>query len=205
MIRHPPRYVPRLIATAQETMTQLGAFCPAPSDPLAIRARVITPIVFCASLVPCASETMDAEPSCPIRKPPVRVRSGTPRVSRYTRKVPTAAMPMAIGGDSSAGRMTFATRPCQWMAEVPAAASVAPTTPPISACDELDGMPRYQVARFQKMPPARPANTTVSVTPVEFTSPLAIVAATLNDRKAPTRLSTLDRATATFGGSAPVA
>src|SRR3954462_14352054 len=107
----------------------------------------------------------------------------------------------AITGESTAGSTTLDTRPCHFTAENPAAASVAPTTPPISACDELDGMPRYQVARFQKMPPARPANTTVSVTPVEFTSPLAIVAATLNDRKAPTRLSTLDRATATFGGS----
>src|SRR3954447_7622159 len=111
----------------------------------------------------------------------------------------------AITGESTAGSTTLDTRPCHFTAENPAAASVEPTTPPISACDELDGMPRYQVSRFQVMPPARPANTTDKVTALVLTSPFAIVAATENDRKAPTRFSTPDRATATFGGSAPVA
>ena len=50
-------------------MTQNGACDPAASVPLAIRARVMTPMVFCASLVPCASETMQADPTWPIRKP----------------------------------------------------------------------------------------------------------------------------------------
>ena len=40
------------------------------------------PIVFCASLVPCASETIDAEPIWPIRKPWLDAFSGTPRVIR---------------------------------------------------------------------------------------------------------------------------
>ncbi len=35
--------------------------------PLAIRASEITPIVFCASLVPCASDTSDADPIWPYR------------------------------------------------------------------------------------------------------------------------------------------
>ena len=40
------------------------------------------PIVFCASPVPCASETSDAEPHWPYRNP-ASVRSfGTPRVIR---------------------------------------------------------------------------------------------------------------------------
>ena len=55
------------------------------------------------------------------------------------------------------------------------------------------------------MPPTSPANTTVSVTEPVSTRPLAMVAATLNDRNAPTRFSTPESATATFGGSAPVA
>ena len=38
--------------------------------------------------------------------------------------------------------------------------NAAPTTPPISACDELDGRPKYQVARFQAIAPIRPAKTT---------------------------------------------
>ena len=66
-------------------------------------------------------------------------------------------------------------------------------------------MPKNQVSRFQVIPPARPANTTVSVTRLVSTRPLAIVAATASDRNAPTRLSTPDIATATRGSSAPVA
>jgi hypothetical protein len=42
------------------------------SVPFAIRARVMTPIVFCASLVPWASDTMQADPTCPMRKPWLR-------------------------------------------------------------------------------------------------------------------------------------
>jgi hypothetical protein len=32
----------------------------------------MTPIVFCASLVPWASDTMQADPTCPMRKPWLR-------------------------------------------------------------------------------------------------------------------------------------
>ncbi len=95
--------------------------------------------------------------------------------------------------------------PCHFTAEKPAAAIVEPITPPMSACDELDGIPRYQVATFQVIPPTSPAKTTVSVTSPVDTSPLAIVAATLKDRNAPTRFSAPDRATAIRGGRAPVA
>jgi ABC-type Fe3+-siderophore transport system permease subunit len=41
------------------------------SVPCATSASVITPIVFCASLVPCASETSEAEPIWPWRYPRV--------------------------------------------------------------------------------------------------------------------------------------
>ena len=50
------------MASAHATMTQAGAFAPAGSEPLATNARVMTPIVFWASLVPCASDTIDADP-----------------------------------------------------------------------------------------------------------------------------------------------
>src|ERR1700760_2870991 len=105
----------------------------------------------------------------------------------------------AITGDRPAGMITFWKRPCHFTAWPPAAAIVEPTTPPIKACDELDGMPKNHVIRFQVMPPARPANTTVNVTSLVSTKPLAIVAATLSDRKAPTRFSTPERATAMRG------
>src|SRR5580698_7083978 len=108
-------------------------------------------------------------------------------------------------GDRTAGMITLDARPCHLTACDPAAASIAPMTPPISACDELDGMPSSQVTRFQTIAPASPANTTVSVTRPVSTRPLAIVAATDRDRNAPTRFSTADRPTATRGLSALVA
>ena len=44
--------------------------------PYAIRERVMTPIVFWASLVPWASDTSEAEPIWPQRKPASRRASG---------------------------------------------------------------------------------------------------------------------------------
>ena len=78
-------------------------------------------------------------------------------------------------------------------------------TPPMRAFEELDGMPNSQVMRFQMMPPASPAATTVSVTSPVLTRPLAMVAATARDRNAPTKFSSPEIATATRGDSAPVA
>src|ERR1017187_548798 len=108
-------------------------------------------------------------------------------------------------GDRPAGMTTFDPRSFHWIAGPPAAAMVDPITPPISACDELEGIPKNQVSRFQIIPPASPAATTLSVTSLVSTRPLAIVAATLSDRNAPTKFSTPDRATATRGFNALVA
>ena len=119
--------------------------------------------------------------------------------------MPVAATSAAMTGDSTAGMTTLETRPCHSTALPPEAAIVAPMTPPISACEELDGMPNSQVSRFQMIPPASPAATTVSVTSSLSTRPLAIVAATARDRNAPTKFSRPEMATAIFGGSAPVA
>jgi len=44
-------------------------------------------------------------------------------------------------GDTSAGRMTLPTSPENLTPEAPTAASMAPITPPMSACEELDGNP----------------------------------------------------------------
>src|SRR3984957_3359024 len=193
------------IASAQQTMTQTGALDPLATVPLAISASVMTPIVFCASLVPCASETTQAEPTCPIRKPCLRAPSVSDLVIRYSSQVPQAATQAAMIGERMAGRPPWETSPCQSTALPPAAAMVEPITPPISACEELDGIPSSQVSRFQMMPPASPAATTVRVTLLVETRPLAMVAATARERNAPTKLSTPDMATAVRGPSAPVA
>ena len=58
------------MALAAEITTQSGtAKCLAAMSPWAISASVITPIVFCASLVPCERASRPPEASWPSRKP----------------------------------------------------------------------------------------------------------------------------------------
>ena len=63
-------------------MTQNGALEVLGTVLFTIRASVMTPIVFCASFVPCARDTIDADPICPIRKPCVRALSERLRLIR---------------------------------------------------------------------------------------------------------------------------
>ncbi len=74
----------------------------------------------------------------------------------------------------------------------------------MSAWLELDGKPRYHVVRFQAIAPTRPARTTLSVIASGLTIPLATVAATLTETKAPAKLRTAAKATAKRGLSARV-
>jgi len=82
MIRQPPRYVPMAIASAHASFTQKGIGAFESMVPCATSARKMMPIVFCASLVPCASETSEAEPIWPQRNPFSRDFSGTLLVIR---------------------------------------------------------------------------------------------------------------------------
>src|SRR3712207_4273183 len=84
-------------------------------------------------------------------------------------------------------------------ASAPSAANAAPTTPPISACEDDEGRPKYQVARFQAIAPIRPAKTIVGVTRSASTTPPAMVAATSSERNAPTKFRTAASETATLG------
>src|SRR3954453_13006267 len=110
----------------------------------------------------------------------------------------------ASTGASSPGTSTFSTKPSPWIALGPSATNAAPTTPPISACDELDGRPSHQVARFHAIAPISPANTTVVVIAAASTMPLATVAATFSEMNAPAKFSTADIATAVRGDIARV-
>jgi hypothetical protein len=117
------------------------------------------------------------------------------------------AMPAAqkaSKGATSAGMTTLSTSPSPCTASAPAATNAAPATPPMSACDELEGSPAYQVRRFQAMAPMRPAKTIVVVTAPASTMPLATVAATSSEMNAPTKLRTAAIATAARGESARV-
>ena len=70
MIRQPPEYVPSAMAKAQAVMTQTRGPEPAAGGRAEIRARVMMPIVFWASLVPWASATRLDVKIWPARKPP---------------------------------------------------------------------------------------------------------------------------------------
>src|SRR5690625_5764094 len=79
--------------------------------------------------------------------------------------------------------------PLYWMAPKPAEAITAPVIPPISACDELLGMPKYHVIKFQ----AIAANSAAKITVVPLLRsngsaiPLVIVCATPVNVIAPTK------------------
>src|SRR6185503_5909192 len=94
---------------------------------------------------------------------------------------------------------TLSIKPFQSTADGPWATRVAPTIPPIRACEDDDGSPNHHVVRFNAIAPISPAKTVSSVIEVESTMPLAIVAATASDRNAPTKFRLPDIATATRG------
>src|SRR5436309_15253923 len=94
----------------------------------------------------------------------------------------------ATTGAITAGISTLPRTPSPRTASAPPAAKADPTTPPIRACDELDGRPKYQVARFHAIAPTRPAKTTVGVITSALTTSLATVAATASEMKAPAKL-----------------
>src|ERR671931_1418335 len=110
----------------------------------------------------------------------------------------------ATTGATIAGISTFPSTPSPITASAPAAAKAAPTTPPISACEELDGSPKYQVMRFQAIAPIRPAKTTVGVIASELTTSDATVAATASEMNAPAKFSAAAYATARRGAIARV-
>ena len=104
-----------------------------------------------------------------------------------------------------AGTTALSHSPCHWMADDPAAASPEPTRPPIRACDDEDGSPRYQVARFHAMAPSSAA---ISSRPVMSTVGLSrsfqMNDATAVDTNAPAKLASEAISTAIRGGSARV-
>ena len=140
-----------------------------------------------------------------MRKPVPVAFSSPCLVTRRAMKTAIAAQAAATMGAMSAGMSTLPKMPDHFTEELPAWTSMAPTTPPMRAWLELEGVPRYHVTTFQRIAPIRPANTTFKVTKLASTIPLAMVAATDNDKKAPTKFNIADSPTAARGFSAFVA
>src|ERR687884_205534 len=110
----------------------------------------------------------------------------------------------AIAGAASAGMTTLCAIPCQSTPFEPDWTSAAPTRPPISACEELEGRPNHQVRRFQAIAPKRAAISVCCVARFASMSPLATFFATAVVTKAPARLATAATSTATRGVTALV-
>ena len=83
----------------------------------------------------------------------------------------TKATTPARSGETSAGSTTLSRTALKRTASGPAAASVAPISPPNSAWDELDGRPSSQVSRFHTMAPTSPAKMTAGVILTSSTRP----------------------------------
>ena len=94
---------------------------------MAIRARVITPIVFCASLAPWASASNPPETIWRVAEA-TRHRAGPapPDGAVDRRTIESPASPKASSGATSAGNRTLSTRPSASTALKPAAATVGP-------------------------------------------------------------------------------
>src|SRR3954454_16801179 len=84
-------------------------------------------------------------------------------------------------------------------------ASAAPTRPPMRACEDDEGRPKYHVTRFKTIAPATATNTTTRPCDVSGASMmLPTVLATLTDTSEPARLNTAARANAALGVRARV-
>src|SRR3954470_6933495 len=108
-------------------------------------------------------------------------------------------------GEMIIGTMTLPTTPDDQYTGLPDA-SAAPTRPPISACEDEDGRPKYQVTKFQTIAPINAESTTARPAAPAGGSMIdaAMVTATPVERKAPSKLPIAAMVSATRGVSARV-
>src|ERR1700729_2218914 len=137
------------------------------------------PMVFCASLPPCPSEYSEADAYCRMRKARSTANGVERTDAQDTIATNTSASRNPTSGDSTIASNVFDS-PLQTAADSPALAMPPPTNPPISACEEDDGMPNPQVIRFQTMAPTRAAKITCVSMMLGSTMPVPMVRATLS-------------------------
>src|SRR4051794_14784350 len=166
-------------------------------------ARVMTPIVFWASCNPCPHAIAADDAHWPYLNPRL-VRLGCARRNTHTtRSISPNASTNPTSGDSTIGMTTLSTIVDQWTVDPDT--SAAPTSPPIRACDDDDGSPKYHVRRFHAMAPTTAAKTTTRPWLVLGASMmLPTVFATLTETSEPARLKTAARASAARGLKARV-
>ena len=135
------------------------------------------PMVFCASLPPWPSEYSDAETNCRMRNARSTAKGVERTDSHDTIATSTSASRNPTSGDSTMASSVL-DNPLHTAAESPALAIPAPTSPPISACELLEGIPKPQVIRFQTMAPMRAAKITCASMMAGSMIPVPMVLAT---------------------------
>src|SRR3954452_17956468 len=151
-MRHPPIKVPSAIAAWHDSTTQNGTEKCSPRWPCEYKSTAMMPMVFCASLPPWPSEYSEAETNCRMRNAR-STANGVERIdSQDTITTSTSASRNPTTGDSTIA-ISVLVSPPHTAAESPPLAMPAPTSPPISACELLEGIPNPQVIRFQTIAP----------------------------------------------------
>ncbi len=120
-------------------MTQ-GGRCPRVVAPAEMSSSQMMPMVFCASLLPWPMLYIAEEASCSRRNQRSTLR-GAART--HAHDTPIFSRAPSVNPRSGATKMNAAVfrMPGASSGSAPALARVAPIMPPMSACDELDGMP----------------------------------------------------------------
>src|SRR5262249_1229986 len=203
MMRHPPASVPRPIAVCAASTTQNG-MSNAWMYPAAKRTPATMPIVFCASLAPWFRLKNAADRSCRRRNHRSTRDGGIHRKIHRIVVINASPRAMPMSGDSTM-KMSVLVQPLGSTAAHPARATAAPAYPPIRACDELVGRPKYHVMRSQTIAPVRPPKITAKVTRLTSIMPEPTVLATAVPKvNAATKLKNAAQTTALPGDSTRV-
>src|SRR3954470_21255816 len=179
--------------------TQRGIWNSGPSIPCEYSRTAMIPMVFCASLPPCPSEYRAAEMNCSVRKV-LSTANGVARTNvQETIRTRTSARKNPVTDESTIAAVVFV-RPDHTMAPLPALAKPAPTKPPISACELLDGIPAHQVITFQAIAPTSAAKITSGSTISGAMIPVPTVLATCSPKnRNATKLKNAAQKTAYWG------
>ena len=161
-IFHPPDMVPSEMAVKQENATQSGRSSilfipiPSPSECPAIIAAAMIPITFCESFRPCPMLNKAEDTSCSFLNHNSAVWGCALRQMYKTNNVKPNATTIPIKGARKMNAAIFRMI-LNWMASKPCAMMAAPAKPPISVCEEEEGIPFHQVNRFQAIAAITPA------------------------------------------------
>ena len=116
----------------------------------------------------------------------------------------TSASRKPVNGEATMAAVV-GTRPFQTMTPSPALATPAPTRPPISACELLEGIPRFQVIRFHRIAPISAPNTTrASMAPASIMPVPSVLATCRPKNRKAMKLKNAAQATAYCGRSTRV-